>query len=125
MSKPSLVLALALALALAPFLMTLHAGRVLAGEVAPPACPPGAADATSPWPDREASIRRHGHLPDACLKGMVRQCADAAENGLLDGDSAAICSVRYEALLRHGFRGDFEALLAWWQRAPVRPGSSP
>ena len=70
------------------------------------------------WSDREASIRLQEQLPDACLKRLVRQCDADAEAGLMDAGSAAVCSVRYEALLRHGFRGDFRALLQWWQAEP-------
>lgn len=74
--------------------------------------------AVHPWADREASIRQQEQLPDACLKSLVRQCDADAEAGFLDAGNAAICSVRYEALLRHGFRGDFPSLLRWWQSAP-------
>ncbi len=70
------------------------------------------------WSDREASIRQQEQMPDACLKSLVRQCDADAEAGFLDAGSAAICSVRYEALLRHGFRGDFPALLRWWLSGP-------
>ncbi len=68
--------------------------------------------------DREAGIHAQTLLPDACLKSLVRQCEVDAEGGFLDGASAATCSLRYEALLRHGFRGDFHSFLRWWQNAP-------
>lgn len=80
-------------------------------------CPPGPAPSTL-WSDREASIRQQEQVPDACLKSLVRQCDADAEAGFLDAGSAALCSVRYEALLRHGFRGDFPALLRWWLSGP-------
>lgn len=70
----------------------------------------------APWANREASLQAHGRLPPACLQALVRQCLQASEARFLDGGSAALCSVRYEALLRHGFEGDFEALMAWWRR---------
>jgi hypothetical protein len=68
--------------------------------------------------DRQASLRTQGQLPDACLKLLVRQCDAQAEAGFLDGGSAAQCSVRYEALLHQGFRGDFHSFLRWWQSSP-------
>lgn len=70
----------------------------------------------SPWSGREAAIASQGALPPTCLQALVRECADAAQENFLDGGTAAACSVRYEALLRHGFGGDFEALLAWWRQ---------
>ena len=73
--------------------------------------PPG----LSPWTDRVEAIRQHGELPQACLKALMRECSRASEQAMLDGDQAITCSIRYEALLRHGFGGDFEALLAWWR----------
>lgn len=74
--------------------------------------------AVTAWSDREASLRTQEHLPEACLKRLVRQCDADAESGFLDGSSAATCSLRYEALLRQGFRGDFNSFLRWWQTAP-------
>ena len=68
--------------------------------------------------DREDSLRAQKHLPDACLKSLVRQCDVDAESGFLDGARAAACSLRYEALLQHGFQGDFRSFLRWWQNAP-------
>jgi hypothetical protein len=35
---------------------------------------------------------------------------------VLDTADAYICSGAYEVLLRHKFRGDFPALMAWWSR---------
>lgn len=77
-------------------------------------CPDTLPAGTS-WLDREASIRVQEQLPEACLKSLVRQCDADAEAGFMDGGSAATCSVRYEALLRYGFRGNFQELLRWWQ----------
>ena len=68
--------------------------------------------------DREDSLRAQKHLPDACLKSLVRQCDVDAESGFLDGARAATCSLRYEALLQHGFQGDFRSFLRSWQNAP-------
>lgn len=69
----------------------------------------------SGWLHREESIRAHGRLPQPCLRALVRECSEAANQALLDGDQAAVCSIRYEALLRYGFGGNFQALLAWWR----------
>ncbi|MFD0667129.1 hypothetical protein ACT80S_05390 [Ramlibacter sp. MAHUQ-53] len=74
------------------------------GTLAPP----------DPWSAREAAIAAYARVPPACLRSLVRACSEAAAASFLDGGTAAVCSVRYEALLRHGFGGDFRALLAWW-----------
>ncbi len=74
--------------------------------------------AVNAWSDREDSLRTQQQLPETCLKRLVRQCDADADAGFLDGGSAATCSLRYEALLRRGFHGDFSAFLRWWQSAP-------
>ena len=90
----------------------------LAGsQSTPPACAAGL-PAVGWLSDREAGIQAQTQLSETCLKSLVRQCEIEAEAGFLDGGSAAVCSVRYEALLRQGFRGDFHALLRWWQDTP-------
>jgi hypothetical protein len=81
----------------------------------PPACPPSTPLAL-PWNDREGSLERHGDLPLACLRALVRQCDREANQRFLDASLAYLCSVRYEALLHHGFGGDFQALVAWWRQ---------
>ena len=90
----------------------------LAGsQSAPPVCAAGL-PAVGGLSDREAGIQAQTRLSETCLKTLVRQCEIEAEAGFLDGGSAAICSVRYEALLRQSFRGDFHSLLRWWQTTP-------
>jgi hypothetical protein len=83
----------------------------------PPACAAGL-PAVGWLSDREAGVQTQTQLPETCLKSLVRQCEVEAEAGFLDGGSAATCSLRYEALLRQSFRGDFHALLRWWQNTP-------
>jgi hypothetical protein len=67
-----------------------------------------------PFFDREATLSRYEQLPQYCLKAMFMQCAAQANRQVLDFDSAANCSIGYEALLKRGFSGDFRALMAWW-----------
>ncbi len=90
------------------------AGLAAAAPAAWARCPEGISSPTL-WSDRETSIRLQQQLPEACLKSLVRQCDAQAESGLLDGNTAASCSFRYEALLRQEFRGDFGLFLRWWQ----------
>ena len=71
--------------------------------------------------DRAAIISRYEQLPELCLKDMFLACSEAAGETLLDGGSAAACSLNYEALLRRSFGGDFNALMVWW-RAEVDDG---
>jgi hypothetical protein len=48
------------------------------------------------------------------LKAAYLRCEQAANERLLGSGDAASCSVIYEKLLRVGFGGDFQRLLAWW-----------
>lgn len=75
-----------------------------------------------PLVDRAATLSRYEQLPQYCLKAMFMQCAAQANEQVLDFGSAAACSIGYEALLKRGFSGDFQALMAWWrtQRAGER-----
>lgn len=68
--------------------------------------------------DRAASIARFEQLEPDCLKAVFLQCSQASREMMLDMGSAATCSVSYEALLRRGFGGNFNALLAWWRGQP-------
>lgn len=65
--------------------------------------------------DREEVILGMQRLPPACLEQLMSDCSAAAGQGMLDGGSAAVCSLGYEAMLRGRFHGDFNALLAWWR----------
>lgn len=66
--------------------------------------------------DRNGTIAAFERLPEACLKRVLIACHREAGRRLLDLGSAAMCSMNYEALLRKSFGGDFNALMAWWQR---------
>ena len=83
----------------------------------PPACAAGL-PAVGWRSDLEAGTPSQTQLSDTCLKSLVGQCEMEAQAGFLDGGSAASCSLRYEALLRQGFQGDFDSLLRWWQNMP-------
>jgi len=73
-----------------------------------------------PLLDREAALSSFEEMPQGCLKVLFAGCAEAAGKRLLDLGSASICSIGYEALLKQGFGGDFQALMGWWrgQRGP-------
>ena len=51
------------------------------------------------------------------LKTVYLTCEKAANRTLLDMSVAAFCSRYAEELLRRGFAGDFNLLLAWWREA--------
>lgn len=68
-----------------------------------------------PLADRAGMLSRYEQLPPYCLKAMFMECAAQANEQVLDFGSAATCSIGYEALLKRGFSGDFQALLAWWR----------
>lgn len=76
---------------------------------------PRPADGTHPLANRAESLSRFEAMPPQCLKAMFMVCTEAARTQLLDLGSAAACSIGYEALLRSGFGGNFQALMAWWR----------
>lgn len=94
---------------------------LLAGLAGPARAEPGALGCHAalsldvPLADREGALARFERLPEHCLKRLFHDCAAVAGETMLDGGSAARCSVAYEALLRRSFRGDFQALMAWWR----------
>ena len=75
-----------------------------------------------PLMHRQDRIARYEGLGEQCLKRLVVECNAAASRQLLDAGSAFGCSLGYEALLRKGFGGDFQALLTWWR---TRPDAAP
>lgn len=76
---------------------------------------PQPADGSHPLAGRAESLSRYEAMPPQCLKAMFMMCTEAARTQLLDLGSAAACSIGYEALLRSGFGGNFQALMAWWR----------
>jgi hypothetical protein len=65
--------------------------------------------------DRAGGIAALERMPDSCLKEMMMQCGDSANQRLLDLGTAAMCSMGYEALMRKSFGGNFRELMAWWR----------
>jgi len=51
------------------------------------------------------------------LKAVYLSCDRVASRTILDMAAAAFCSRYAEELLRRGFAGDFDTLLAWWREA--------
>jgi hypothetical protein len=74
--------------------------------------------------DHDGARSRFEQLPLPCLKAIFVQCSDAASEQVLDFGSAAACSIGYEALLKRGFSGDFQSLLAWWRTQRPRDGAT-
>jgi hypothetical protein len=85
-----------------------------AAQVGGIACQAPALEA-DPLLDRTGALSRYEQLPRDCLQAIFHRCSSAAGSSLLDFDSAANCSIAYEAFLKQGFAGDFRALLAWWR----------
>lgn len=49
------------------------------------------------------------------LKSAYLRCEQSAAERMLGVGEAADCSLLHELLLRLGFGGDFQRLLAWWR----------
>lgn len=72
---------------------------------------------TTAAPSHEARFAaRLREAPEPQLKALYLQCQRDAMQGLLDFGDAARCSIVHEVLLKHVFRGDFQALVAWWRQ---------
>lgn len=65
---------------------------------------------------RQERIEQFQGMGEQCLKQLMVACNESANRMLLDTGSAFTCSIGYEALLRGSFRGDFQAMLAWWRQ---------
>jgi len=61
-------------------------------------------------------------LSDAQLKQLFLRCDRDASQRLLGLDEAIPCGMALDSLLRRGFGGDFDALLAWWREQPRPAG---
>jgi hypothetical protein len=68
-----------------------------------------------PLAARQELLAEFERMPRQCLEGLFRECTSASSQGFLDLGAAAVCSFSYEALLRQGFGGSFQALMAWWR----------
>ncbi len=86
--------------------------------VSAPACTAPEHDG-NPMADRQERISQYEGLGEQCLKRLLVQCQAAADRDLLDSGTAHACSIGYEALLKLGFGGDFQAMLAWWRTRPA------
>ncbi|WBY00325.1 hypothetical protein PE066_12665 [Ramlibacter tataouinensis] len=87
----------------------------------PSRCDGPAYDGPALW-HRQERLAQFESLGEHCLKRLMVECDAAAGRQLLDPDSAFTCSLGYEALLRRGFDGNFQALLAWWRRRAAGQG---
>lgn len=94
--------------------MALAVSAPVAAQVGPAACVVPQ-DEGHPLAERQGRLSQYERLPDHCLKTLVMECSTVANQQLLDMGSAATCSMGYEVLLRRGFGGDFQAMLAWWR----------
>jgi len=64
---------------------------------------------------REQLLAAFERMPEPQLKSFYLLCSREASQRMLDFDDAARCSMANDALLKRSFRGDFDALLAWWR----------
>ena len=70
------------------------------------------ADEPTPAPDR---LRAHVEQLDAHqLKRVYLACSHEAAQRVLQMTEAAGCSVVHDVLLQRDFKGDFDAMLAWY-----------
>lgn len=90
-------------------------GPPTAGADTAASCATTGMPAGDPLLQRKEIFERLKAQPEACLKAQLSECSKEASQGLMGFGSASYCSLSYEALLATTFRGDFNALLAWWR----------
>lgn len=59
-------------------------------------------------------------LPLERLKSTYLACDRASSQAMLDAATFSRCAMVGETLLRRGFDGDFERLIAWWRAEKER-----
>lgn len=64
---------------------------------------------------REQRLASLGRMPEAQLKAMFVRCDRESRHRMLDFDEGLQCAMAWDALLRRGFAGKVDALLAWWR----------
>ena len=89
--------------------------RTLAGTVLGAVCV-GALAQSRADPPQPAQFVRSASASTA-LESAFWACDYAASRRPLDSGDALACSVATEELKRMRFGGDFDAMLAWWQRS--------
>lgn len=66
----------------------------------------------------EASERLHALLsamPEGQLKQVNLNCARESGKRRLSSEEALPCSIAFDVLLKRGFDGDIDRLVAWWR----------
>jgi hypothetical protein len=77
------------------------------------------ADEPMPGPD---PLRVHvQQLDPQHLKRVYLACSHEATQRILQTTEAAGCSVVHDVLLHRDFKGDFDAMVAWYQAAKAAP----
>lgn len=64
---------------------------------------------------REQLFTTFERMPEPQVKGFFLLCSRESSQRMLDFGDAMRCSMANDALLKRSFRGDFDALLAWWR----------
>ena len=64
---------------------------------------------------RERLLAAFDAIADGPLRAMFLQCARDSSERMLGLDEAVPCAMAWDALLKRGFNGDIDALLAWWR----------
>ena len=75
-----------------------------------------------PAEPREEQAAAQARLPSvAALKSEYIQCEQLSSQRRLSMHGAAYCSAVAEQLLKRGFEGDLDRLLAWWRAERATP----
>lgn len=64
---------------------------------------------------REELLASFERMPEPQLKTLFLLCSRESSQRMLDFDDAVRCTMTQDALLVRSFRGNFNALLAWWR----------
>jgi len=72
--------------------------------------------ALHPLGARDQLIAAFDALPDAPLREFFLRCSSEGNRRMLPLEDAVPCAVAWDTLLRREYRGNIEALLAWWRQ---------
>jgi len=74
---------------------------------------------------REEMIAAFEAMPQAPLQRLFLRCARESSERLFDVGEAVPCAMAWDALLKRGFDGNVDGLLAWWRAHRDQPPDDP
>lgn len=64
---------------------------------------------------RDQLLAAFDHMPRPQLEQLFMRCDAESSRSVLGFGEGVLCAMAWDALLKSGFSGDVQALLAWWR----------